>query len=106
MARDHDGRELEKWAHRLDQAPIFVGRRDEFLTKSLYPYLVFFSAPRNVQQVLGWCFAAPLFYCIISGSGVGMTTLAQLAVRLRCVRARNAAASGSPFFVNLTGAKT
>lgn len=53
MTREHDERDLEKWAHRLDQVPIFVGRRDEFLTKSLYQYLVFLAAPRIVQQVLG-----------------------------------------------------
>ncbi len=56
MAREHE-RELEKWAHRLDQVPIFVGRRDELLTKSPYQYLVFLAAPRIVQQVLGWNFA-------------------------------------------------
>lgn len=97
MAREHDECELEKWARRLGRVPIFVGRRDELLTKTLHQSLVFFSAPRIAQQGLGWCFAAPPFYCIISGSGAGMTTLAQLAVRLRCVRARNAAVSGSPF---------
>jgi hypothetical protein len=53
IAREHDEPELEKWAHRLDQVPIFIGRRDEFLTKSLYQYLVFLAAPRIVQQVLG-----------------------------------------------------
>ena len=57
MAREHDECELEKWAHRLDQVPIFVGHRDELLTKSLYQYLVFLAAPRIVQQVPGWSFA-------------------------------------------------
>jgi hypothetical protein len=47
----------QKQAHGLDQVPIFVGRRDELLTKSLYQYLVFLAAPRIVQQVPSWSFA-------------------------------------------------